>query len=68
MQGFFSGDGIKIGYQLYNTERCGIYNAWKAHAIGKKDQSAQSSLKQYFENDMILNDGLNLAIKVLKKR
>lgn len=33
----------------------------------KNDQSAQSSLKQYYDNDMSLQDGLKLAVKVLKK-
>ena len=63
----FGGWDKNFGYQLYNTEPSGIYNAWKAHAIGKNDQSAQSSLKQYYENDMKLQDGLKLAVKVLKK-
>ncbi len=55
------------GFQLYNTEPSGIYNAWKAHAIGKNDQSAQSLLKQYYENDLTLAAGLKLTVKVLKK-
>ena len=63
----FGGWDKNYGFQLYNTEPSGIYNAWKAHAIGKNDQSAQSSLKQYYENDLSLNDGLKLAVKVLKK-
>ena len=63
----FAGWDKNFGFQLYNTEPSGIYNAWKAHAIGKNDQSAQSSLKQYYENDISLNDGLKLAVKVLKK-
>ena len=63
----FGGWDKNFGFQLYNTEPSGIYNAWKAHAIGKNDQSAQSSLKQYYENDLNLKDGLKLAVKVLKK-
>ena len=63
----FGGWDKNYGFQLYNTEPSGIYNAWRAHAIGKNDQSAQSSLKQYYENNMSLNDGLKLAVKVLKK-
>ena len=63
----FGGWDKNFGFQLYNTEPSGIYNTWKAHAIGKNDQSAQSSLKQYYENDMSLKDGLKLAVKVLKK-
>ena len=56
-----------MDFNFIKTESSGIYNAWRAHAIGKNDQSAQSSLKQYYENDLSLNDGLKLAVKVLKK-
>ena len=63
----FGGWDKNYGYQLYNTEPSGIYNAWKAHAIGKNDQSARSSLKESYESDMSLKDGLKLAVKVLKK-
>lgn len=63
----FAGWDRIYGYQLYNTEPSGIYNAWKAHAIGKNDQSAQSLLKQYYENDLTLKAGLKLTVKVLKK-
>ena len=63
----FAGWDKNFGYQLYNTEPSGIYNAWKAHAIGKNDQSACSSLKEYYNDNMSLKDGLKLAIKVLKK-
>ena len=63
----FAGWDKNYGFQLYNTEPSGIYNTWKAHAIGKNDQSAQSSLKQYYENDISLKDGLKLAVKILKK-
>ena len=63
----FAGWDRVYGYQLYNTEPSGIYNIWKAHAIGKNDQSAQSTLKQYYENDLTLEAGFKLTIKVLKK-
>lgn len=63
----FAGYDKNFGYQLYNTEPSGIYNAWKAHAIGKNDQSAQSNLKQYFEDNLTLDNGIKLAVKVLKK-
>ena len=63
----FAGWDKNLGFQLYSTEPSGIYNTWKAHAIGKNDQSAQSSLKQYFKNDMNLKEGLKLTVKILKK-
>jgi len=55
------------GYQLYNTEPSGVYNTWKAHAIGQNHQSAQSSLKQYYEENLSLAEGLKLVIRVLRK-
>jgi 20S proteasome subunit alpha 3 len=63
----FAGWDRVYGYQLYNSEPSGIYNTWKAHAIGKNDQSAQSTLKQYYENNLDLESGLKLTVKVLKK-
>ena len=63
----FCGWDKNYGFQLYSTEPSGIYNSWKAHSIGKNDSSAQSYLKQYYENDMTLKDGLKLAVKILKK-
>jgi 20S proteasome subunit alpha 3 len=66
--GFLFAGWDKIhGYQLYNTEPSGVYNTWKAHAIGQNYQSAQSSLKQDYEDHLSLNDGLKLTVKVLKK-
>jgi 20S proteasome subunit alpha 3 len=66
--GFLFGGWDRVyGYQLYNSEPSGIYNTWKAHAIGKNDQSAQSTLKQYYENNLDLEAGLKLTVKVLKK-
>lgn len=63
----FSGWDKIHGYQLYNTEPSGVYNTWKAHAIGQNYQSAQSSLKQYYDENLSLSDGLKLTIKVLRK-
>jgi 20S proteasome subunit alpha 3 len=63
----FAGWDKIFGYQLYNTEPSGVYNAWKAHAIGQNYQSAQSTLKQYFEDNMTLEEGLKVTIRVLKK-
>ena len=63
----FGGWDKNCGFQLYSTEPSGIYNSWKAHAFGKNEQNAHSSLKQYYHNEINLNDGIKLAIKVLKK-
>lgn len=63
----FSGWDRIHGYQLYNTEPSGVYNTWKAHAIGQNYQNAQSTLKQHYDENLSLEDGLKLTIKVLKK-
>ncbi len=66
--GFLFAGWDKIhGYQLYNTEPSGVYNTWKAHAIGQNYQSAQSTLKQHYEESLSLGDGLKLTVKVLRK-
>ncbi len=66
--GFLFAGWDKIhGYQLYNTEPSGVYNTWKAHAIGQNYQSAQSTLKQHYEEGVSLGDGLKLTVKVLRK-
>ena len=63
----FSGWDRIHGYQLYNTEPSGVYNTWRAHAIGQNHQSAQSSLKSFYEDNLSLSDGLKLTVKVLRK-
>lgn len=55
------------GFQLYHTEPSGIYNAWKAQAIGQGDGAAQSLLKQEWSETLDLKQGTLLALKVLGK-
>lgn len=55
------------GYQLYSTEPSGDYSTWSAHAIGQNDQIAQSTLKKDWNDQMTLNDGILLALRVLSK-
>jgi 20S proteasome subunit alpha 3 len=63
----FAGWDRYYGYQLYSTEPSGVYNAWKAHAIGQNHQNAQSSLKSFYDEKFTLNEGLKMTVKVLKK-
>lgn len=63
----FAGWDRIYGYQLYNTEPSGVYNCWKAHAIGQNSQNAQSAFKQYYNDNLSLEEGIVLAIRVLKK-
>lgn len=63
----FAGWDKLYGYQLYNTEPSGVYNCWKAHAIGQNSQNALSTLKMEYSEGMNLSDGLKFTVKVLKK-
>eukprot|EP01101_Sappina_pedata_P010619 TRINITY_DN6738_c0_g1_i1.p2 TRINITY_DN6738_c0_g1~~TRINITY_DN6738_c0_g1_i1.p2 ORF type:complete len:256 (-),score=114.92 TRINITY_DN6738_c0_g1_i1:147-914(-) len=56
-----------LGYQLYHSDPSGNYGGWKATAIGANNQSAQSILKQEYTEEISLQDGLKLAMKVLSK-
>lgn len=55
------------GFQLYHTDPSGNYSAWKAYAIGNNEPGAQGLLKQDWKEDMSLEDGLLLALKVMSK-
>lgn len=55
------------GYQLYMGEPSGVYSCWKAHALGQNSQNAQSSFKQYYNEDMTLDEASTLAVRILRK-
>jgi 20S proteasome subunit alpha 3 len=55
------------GYQLYNIEPSGVFNCWKAHAIGQNSKNSQSSFKQYYDENISLEDGITLAARILRK-
>lgn len=63
----FAGWDEHFGFQLYQSEPSGVYSGWKAQAIGKNHQSAQSIFKTDYKEDMKLDDALMLGIKVLSK-
>lgn len=66
--GFLFGGWDRIyGYQLYNADPSGIYNCWKAHAIGQGSQNAESFLKQNYNEEMNLEEGIKMSIRVLRK-
>jgi hypothetical protein len=48
----FAGWDAYLGYQLYASDPAGNYTGWKATAIGANSQSAQSSLKSEYAEDM----------------
>ncbi|BFZ56676.1 Proteasome subunit alpha type-3 [Savitreella phatthalungensis] len=55
------------GFQLYQSNPSGNYGGWKATSVGANNQSAQSLLKQDYNDDMTLEACCSLALKVLSK-
>lgn len=56
-----------FGFQLFATEPSGDYNAWRAFAIGKNDQLAQSLLKKEWKEELTLEEAEILGLRVLSK-
>jgi len=63
----FAGYSTDHGFQLFQSDPSGNFAKWKATAIGGNTQSAQSTLKQDYNDTLSLNDALKLAVKVLAK-
>ncbi len=55
------------GPKLFETEPTGIFFQYKAAAIGEAEIEAEELMKKKYREDMTLDDGLKLAISVLKK-
>eukprot|EP00761_Pharyngomonas_kirbyi_P010886 gb/GECH01010909.1/.p1 GENE.gb/GECH01010909.1/~~gb/GECH01010909.1/.p1 ORF type:complete len:250 (+),score=64.47 gb/GECH01010909.1/:1-750(+) len=55
------------GFQLYHSDPSGNYSGWQATAIGNNHQSAQSILKQDWNEEMDVKGALELAAKVMSK-
>lgn len=53
--------------KLFETDPTGIYFQYKATAIGEGENEAEEMLKKEYREDMKSEEGLKLAIKVLKK-
>ena len=56
-----------LGFQLYQSDPSGNYNAWKATAIGANSRNATSTLKAEYKDDITLDEALLLALKILTK-
>ena len=63
----YAGWDKRDGFQLYNSDPSGNYGRWKATCIGSKNQTAQSSLKQDYNEEMTLKEATTLALKVFVK-
>lgn len=54
-------------FQLYQSNPSGNYGGWKATSVGANNASAQSLLKQDYNEDCNLKEACGLAVKVLSK-
>lgn len=54
-------------FQLYQSNPSGNYGGWKATSVGANNASAQSLLKQDYNEDCNLAEACGLAVKVLSK-
>lgn len=55
------------GYQLYMSDPSGNYGGWKAAAMGSNSQSATSTLKSEYRDDLTLAEAKQLAVRILTK-
>jgi len=60
--GFDSNDTVP---KLYQTEPSGVYNAWKAHAIGRSSKTVREFLEKHYEEGMSDEQTIKLTIKSL---
>ncbi|KAK6459026.1 nucleophile aminohydrolase [Scheffersomyces xylosifermentans] len=60
--GFDSNDTVP---RLYQTEPSGVYNAWKAHAIGRSSKTVREFLEKHYEEDLSDEQTIKLTIKSL---
>ena len=54
-------------FQLYQSNPSGNYGGWKATSVGANNASAQSLLKQDYNEECTLKEACELAVKVLSK-
>jgi 20S proteasome subunit alpha 3 len=63
----YAGYDSQRQFQLYQSNPSGNYGGWKATSVGANNASAQSLLKQDYEENMGLKEACGLAVKVLSK-
>lgn len=63
----YAGWDHQRNFQLYQSNPSGNYTGWKATSVGSNSASAQSLLKQDYNEDCTLNQACELAVKVLSK-
>jgi proteasome alpha subunit len=55
------------GRKLFQTDPTGLFNQWKATAIGEGEEEVQAILHKEYKEDMTVEQGLKLAIGALRK-
>ncbi len=63
----YAGYDSQRQFQLYQSNPSGNYGGWKATSVGANNASAQSLLKQDYDEDLSLRGACELAVKVLSK-
>jgi len=63
----FAGYDKRHGFQLYQSDPSGNYGGWKATCIGNNSATAQSILKTDWKEDLDLDGGIGIALKILNK-
>lgn len=51
--------------RLYQTEPSGVYNAWKAHAIGRSAKTVKEFLEKNYEEGLTDEQTIKLTVKSL---
>ncbi|EGW34218.1 uncharacterized protein SPAPADRAFT_59649 [Spathaspora passalidarum NRRL Y-27907] len=51
--------------RLYQTEPSGVYNAWKAHAIGRSSKTVKEFLEKHYQEDLSEEETIKLTVKSL---
>lgn len=60
--GFDSNDTVP---KLYQTEPSGVYNAWKAHAIGRSSKTVKEFLEKNYTDELSDEETIKLTVKSL---
>jgi len=63
----FAGYDKRHGFQLYQSDPSGNYGGWKATCIGNNESTAKSILKTDWKEELDLEEGIALALKILHK-
>ena len=57
----------KDGVKLYNVDPVGVYNQYRATAIGEKGEEAANLLREQWKESLSVQEAIKLAISVLKE-